>query len=103
MTEHEIQHYEVDLDDEDDINIFDDPDWEDLAFPANIAEQYPGWHQLKITNFSGGTLNQINEWCKQNISHGRWKQVGWNSGCSYSVGIVVEHGRDAMMFRLRWN
>lgn len=89
------------VDEDDDDFIFDDEDWEDSAFPQKISDEYPGWHQLKITNFTTTKLKEIREWCKTHIK-GSWEEVGWRSGCSYSVGIVVERGVDAMMFKLRW-
>ncbi len=97
------QDLDDNFEDDDDDYLFDDDEWEDSAFPARIATEYPGWHQMKITGFTGNKLSEIKEWCNENITNGLWKQVGWNSGCSYSVGIVVEHARDAMMFKLRWS
>lgn len=95
---------ELDLEDEDeDDYLFDDDDWEDSAFPAKIATQYPGWHQLKIVNFNYSRLVEVKAWCAENVTNGRWEQVGWRSGCSTSVGIVIESARDAMMFKLRWS
>jgi len=89
-------------DDEDEFYLQDD-EWEDLAFPERIANEFPGWHQLKITNFTNKKLTEIREWCTDNVTRGGWKDVGWNSGCSYSVGVVIENPRDAMLFRLRWS
>lgn len=89
-------------DDDEDWSLWEDDDWEDSAFPAKIAEQFPGWHQMKITRFTSGTLNDIKAWCAENVVNGKWQQVGWNSGCSYSVGVVIESARDAMLFKLRW-
>lgn len=101
----ELEEPVLDLEDDedDDEYLWEDDDWEDSAFPARIATEFPGWHQMKITRFTSGTLFEIKEWCDENIVRGAWKQVGWKSGCSYSVGIVVENARDAMMFKLRWS
>ncbi len=92
-----------DEDDDDDAYIFDEDYWEDADFPAHIAQEYPSWHQLKIKNFTTKKLNEIREWCTENVHRGGWKDIGWRSGCSYSVGIVIENGRDAMLYRLRWD
>jgi hypothetical protein len=87
--------------DEDDY-LFEDDDWEVSEFPENIKQQYPGYYCLKITNFNSSTLSDILEWCKSNMTRGEWKRVGWNSDCSYSVGIVAENNIDASLFKLRW-
>jgi hypothetical protein len=98
----EIDDLDEDDDDDDDY-IFEEDLWEDLAFPARIADEYPNWHQLRIRNFTSNKLNEIKEWCAENIKRGKWNTVGWTSGCSSSVGVVIENGRDAMLYRLRWD
>lgn len=89
-------------DDEDDY-LLDDDFWEDADFPQRIKDQFPNYQLLKITNFNGATLSEIKAWCVSNITRGHWETVGWNSGCAYSVGVVIESARDAMLFKLRWS
>lgn len=91
------------LDDEDDDYFYDEDEWEDDDFPASIKNEYPEWFLLKITNFNGAKLGDVDVWMQENCTRGQHKRVGWYSGCSYSVGVVIENPRDAMMFRLRWN
>ncbi len=90
-------------DEDDDWWLFENDDWEDSAFPTRIANEFPGWHQLKISGFTSNKLREVREWCTENVTRGGWKDVGWSSGCSYSVGVVIENAKDAMLFKLRWS
>lgn len=90
-------------DDDDDDFLLGDDYWEDLAFPEKIKQQYEGWYLLKIANFTPTMLKEIRQWMVDNCTRGQAKDVGWYSGCAYSVGVVIENPKDAMLFRLRWN
>lgn len=93
----------LDDDDDDDDFLLGDDDWEDSDFPARIKAQYEGWHLLKIANFNYTMLKEVKAWMAENCTRGEAKDVGWYSGCAYSVGVVIQHPKDAMLFRLRWN
>lgn len=87
---------------EEDDYLYNEDEWEDDDFPLNLKEQYAGYHLLKIVNFNGSTLDEVKAWLVENCTRGDFKQVGWYSSCAYSVGVVIQHPVDAMMFRLRW-
>jgi hypothetical protein len=82
--------------------LFEEDEWEDGDFVATINNQFPGWYLVKMLGFTWNTFIPVEEWCSENVKHGVWKKVGWETGCSYSVGVVFESPRDAMMFKLRW-
>lgn len=82
--------------------IFYEDDWEDADFQPTIASKYPGWYLVKLPNFTQRTFDQVDPWLVDNVKFGQYSKVGWDSGCSYSVGVVFELSRDAMMFKLRW-
>lgn len=83
--------------------IFDEDDWEDSDFEEAINKQYPNWYLVKLPGFTERTFSQVREWLEDgNVHFGAYKKVGWSTICSYSVGVVFESGRDAMMFKLRW-
>jgi hypothetical protein len=83
-------------------NLFEEDEWEDGDFVESIHKKFPNWYLVKMLGFSWSTFIPVEEWCKENVKHGEWKKVGWETGCSYSVGVVFSHSRDAMMFKLRW-
>lgn len=78
-------------------------DWEDSEFPERIKNQYPGWYCMKLQTFNGATMEEVTDWLTENTKYGNYKKVGWYSNCAYSVGVMFESPRDAMMFKLRWN
>ena len=82
--------------------LFEDDDWEDEDFEHTINDKFPGWYLVKMLDFKSSTFAPVEEWCRENVSLGEWNKVGWSTGCSYSVGVVFSHPRDAMMFKLRW-
>lgn len=82
--------------------IFDEDDWEDSDFQPSIADKYPGWYLVKMPSFTRLTFDQVDPWLVDSVKFGSYNKVGWDSGCSYSVGVVFESPRDAMMFKLRW-
>lgn len=82
--------------------LYEEDDWEDGDFNSKIHDQYPGWFLVKITGFIAKTFIEIEPWLNENVKFGAFKKVGWDSGCSYSVGVVFESSKDAMLFKLRW-
>lgn len=82
--------------------IWDEDDWEDGDFQPSIAAKYPGWYLVKLPGFTQRTFDQVDPWLVESVKFGAYSKVGWDSGCSYSVGVVFESPRDAMMFKLRW-
>lgn len=98
----ELLEDDLDLDDEDDEYLWDEDYFEVSDFPQSVKDRFPGFHLMKITNFNGSKLVDVDAWCQDNVKYGKWERVGWRSGCSSSVGVVIENPRDAMMFKLRW-
>lgn len=82
--------------------IFDEDDWEDGDFQPSINAKYPGWYLVKLPSFTRHTFSKVDPWLVDSVKFGQYSKVGWDSGCSYSVGVVFESPRDAMMFKLRW-
>lgn len=82
--------------------MYEDDIWEDSDFQQSINVKYPGWYLVKMTGFTAATYDEVEPWLDEHVKFGQYRKVGWDSGCSYSVGVVFEHGRDAMMFKLRW-
>jgi hypothetical protein len=82
--------------------LFEDDEWEDGDFVSTINDKFPSWYLVKMLGFTWRTFEPIEEWCQENTKHGQWQKVGWETGCSYSVGVVFESPKDAMMFKLRW-
>lgn len=81
--------------------MFEEDDWEDEFEYENIKRQYTGWTIIKLENFTVASLNKCLDWCQSNVS-GIFKKIGWNSGCSYTVGIAFQDFSDAAIFKLRW-
>jgi hypothetical protein len=90
------------IEDDDDLEMWEDDDWEDQEFEASVTRDYPGWYLVKLPGFSHATFIKLEPWLAENVKYGDWKKVGWSSGCSYSVGVIFEAPKDAMMFKLRW-
>jgi hypothetical protein len=82
--------------------LFEEDDIEDPDFEVNLREKYQGWYFVKLVGFTTRSFEEIGPWLTENVRFGKYDQVGWESGCSYSVGVVFEHPKDAMMFKLRW-
>ena len=82
--------------------LWDEDDWEDADFQESINAKYPGWYLVKLPSFTRHTFDQIDPWLVDGVKFGQYSKVGWDSGCSYSVGVIFESPRDAMMFKLRW-
>lgn len=82
--------------------IYDDDDWEDQDYEDSIHKKFPNWYLVKMTGFTTATFVQVEPWLKENCHFGQYQRVGWDTGCSYSVGVVFESAKDAMMFKLRW-
>lgn len=94
--------YDFDNDEDDYNEMYLEDDWEDAEFEKSVNDQYPGWKLVKMPSFTHSTFIKVEPWLAENVKYGEWKKVGWSSGCSYSVGVIFESGRDAMMFKLRW-
>lgn len=82
--------------------MFEEDDLEDEDFEINLQQTYPGWYFVKMVGFSVQSFLEVEPWLESNVAHGDYQRVGWDSGCSYSVGVVFESAKDAMMFKLRW-
>jgi hypothetical protein len=82
--------------------MFEEDEWEDGDFQHSIHAKFPNWYLVKMTGFTAVTYAEVAPWLEENVKFGKYERVGWSDGCSTSVGVVFEHGRDAMMFKLRW-
>jgi hypothetical protein len=82
-------------------SLWDEDDWEDGDFESSINAKYPGWFLVKMPGFTQKTFDQVDPWLVENTGH-LYSKVGWDSGCSTSVGVVFQSTRDAMLFKLRW-
>lgn len=88
-------------DDEDYEDWFDVEQWEDdQAFQKYKSSMPSGWRMLKLQRYTNDTLKEIDQWLEDNCS-GKFKRIGWSSGCAYSVAVQFENDFDAAMFRLR--
>lgn len=91
---------ELDFDDYED--FVGEDEWEDGPAIERIKTRYPdGWMVVKVTNFTQNTLADVKEWCKINCTE-PYDHIGWDSGCSYTVGVIFEGYADAVMFKLTW-
>jgi hypothetical protein len=80
----------------------DEDDWEDeKAYSQIIAELPPGWQLVKVFSYTHEVLLAIREWCEENCQ-GPYREVNWESGCSYSTGMEFELDMDTILFKLRW-
>jgi len=83
-------------------SFFEEDEFPDLDFADSVNSKYPGWYLVRITGFIASTFSEMKPWLDENVKFGQFAKVGWSSGCSSSVGVVFESGKDAMMFKLRW-
>lgn len=82
--------------------MFEEDEWENGDFQHSIHAKFPNWYLVKMTRFTAAIYAEVAPWLEENVKFGKYERVGWSDGCSTSVGVVFEHGRDAMMFKLRW-
>jgi hypothetical protein len=82
--------------------MFEEDEFPDGDFVQSIHAKYPDWYLVRVTGFIAATFMQMKPWLDSNVKFGQYKKVGWDSGCSSSVGVVFENPKDAMMFKLRW-
>ena len=76
--------------------------WEDSHTYQSILSQLPdGWSLVRV--MAGWTkLAEMREWLEEN-AQGPYREVNWsNGGCSYSMGVMLEHEMDIVLFKLRW-
>jgi hypothetical protein len=93
---------EPELDNEDYDDFVGEDEWEDgLAIDTIKAKHPDHWVVVKVINFTAQTLADVKEWCINNCSH-PYEHVGWDSGCSYTVGVIFSNHTDAVMFKLVW-
>lgn len=102
----------IDLDDEDDEDLYDDDldylemigeeEWEDRPAYIALKEAMPkGWTMVKVINFTTRSLTEIEAWLAKEC-RGAYERVGFRSGCAYNVAVQFEDGVDAVMFKMRW-
>jgi hypothetical protein len=90
---------EDDYDDE----LLGEDEWEDYVALNDILKKYPpDWYLVKAVNFTYGTMNEMKQWCIDNCQ-GKYDNVGWDSGCSYTVGVIFESHTEAILFKLTWS
>lgn len=77
-------------------SIYNEDDWEDQDFVESIHNKFPNWYLVKMLGFSASNMTEVEEWCSANTKFGKFQKVGWDSGCSYSVGVVFESAKDAL-------
>jgi hypothetical protein len=83
--------------------MLEDDEWEDNYAVADILKKYPeSWKLVKAVNFTYGTMDDMKQWCKDNTT-AAYAHVGWESGCSYTVGVIFESHIDAILFKLTWS
>lgn len=104
----EEDHYEDDhgedyddLEDfmEDDEDLFEDQ--EGLKLLKERLRIPEPWFLVKVFNFHGRTLVQMDEWLRCH-ARGEYKRMGWSTGCSTKVGVAFEDPTDAVYFKLSW-
>jgi len=83
-------------------SLYEEDEFPDLDFADSVNSKYPGWFLVRITGFIAATFSEMKPWLDENVKFGDFKKVGWDSGCSSSVGVIFESPKDAMMFKLRW-
>jgi hypothetical protein len=77
--------------------------WEVGDFQTGINDRFPGWYLIKMPSYSSRTFQVVRDWlADDNVHFGSYEAVGWDSGCSYGLGVVFESAKDAMIFKLRW-
>lgn len=91
----------VTIEDDDYDDFVGEDDWEDEQAAADILDKHPGWFLVKIVNFTQKKMETIQEWCNDHCTD-PWERVGWYSGCSYTVGVILQGHVDAVLFRLTW-
>lgn len=95
--------FKIEVDDEDFGDLLPADEWEDTGFLKSVAEKYPGWFLVKLPGFTARTFVEVKEWLvDDNVRYGKYEPIGWSSNCAYSVGVVFENAKDAVMFKLRW-
>jgi hypothetical protein len=78
-------------------------EWEDYVAVNDILKKYPpDWYLVKAVNFTYGTMADMKQWCIDNCNS-KYEHVGWDSGCSYTVGVIFESHMDAILFKLTWS
>jgi hypothetical protein len=99
--ETKMDGYMTDTADNDDDFLGDD-EWEDIAQLRHITSNYPSdWKVVKVSDFNSETMVDMKEWCSAMCVH-KYDHIGWDSGCSYTVGVIFESISDAVIFRLTW-
>jgi hypothetical protein len=100
----DIDDDDEEYDEEDDYEIYMGHDnWEDQpGYQLLLAAMPKGWHMVKVVRFNFGSLTNLEEWLSSECI-GRYKRVGFTSGCSTKVAIQFENHVDASFFRLRWS
>jgi hypothetical protein len=93
---------EPELNDEDYDDFVGEDEWEDGPTIDRIKANYPdSWVVVKVINFTNNTLSDVKDWCLNNCM-ANYAHIGWDSGCSYTVGVIFESHTDAVMFKLTW-
>lgn len=91
-----------DLDEDEYPDFLHENAWEDHpAYLKIIADMPKGWNIVKVVNFTNMSISQMENWLKTRCE-GKYKQVGFKSGCSYMVAVEFEMIEDAVMFKMRW-
>src|SRR5476651_1915609 len=83
-------------------DLIGEDEWEDYVAVNDILKKYPSdWYLVKAVDFTYGTMDEMKQWCLDNCND-KYEHVGWDSGCSYTVGVIFESHMDAILFKLTW-
>jgi hypothetical protein len=83
------------------LDFVGDDVWEDNPAIIKVRNRLPGWHIVKVVNFTESTLRDVRSWCEDTCCDA-YEEVGFYSGCSYTVGVAFSGHTDAVMFKLIW-
>jgi hypothetical protein len=92
---------EVEIEDND-YDLLGEEEWEDEVAVDKIKAKHPGWYLVKALDFSYRDMEDMEQWCVDNCFE-EYELVGWNSGCSYVVGVIFKAQTDAVLFKLQYS
>lgn len=93
----ENQYNEIIKNDFIDVDVLDEELDNEEDNKILLSDSYKDWFLIKVSYWQ---FDDIDDWLNDNVSENDYEKIGWESGCSSNVAVLLKNSQDALIFKM---